>query len=598
MASAHNPFASDWVRGGADDRLRPQGGLSYVAGATDSALRFITIGALLEAAVAEHGARDAAIFTASDGSAAHTLSWHDLLRRADDVAAALLALGIRRGNRVGIWAPNRVEWLLVQFGTARIGAVLVNINPAYRRGELEYALNKVRCRVLITARSHKGSDYLDMLKGLAPEIDQRAAAGASDELEARRLPHLKRVIVLDDANRPNPLPRRALGFPDFVRQAGPAHRSRVAALNAALDPDDAINIQFTSGTTGAPKGATLSHYNIVNNAHYSAQAMALGPADRLCIPVPLYHCFGMVLGVLACVASGAAMVFPGEAFDAQATLATVQRQRCTALHGVPTMFVAMLAHPQRAQYDVSTLRTGIMAGAPCPIETMRQLVSEMHMAQITIGYGMTETSPTSFQSDVNDPLERRVATVGRIHPHVEVKIVDVQGRIVPVGQQGELCTRGYSVMRGYYEDAERTREAIDEAGWMHTGDLATIDAQGYCNIVGRVKDMLIRGGENIYPREIEAFIETHDKVLAVQVFGVPDPKYGEEVCAWIVLRAGQQATADEIAAYCRSQMAPYKVPRHIRFVPEFPLTATGKAQKFAMREVMVRELGLREAKTA
>ena len=598
MPSAHNPFASDWVRGGADDRLRPQGGLSYVAGATDSALRFITIGALLEAAVAEHGARDAAIFTASDGSAAHTLSWHDLLRRADDVAAALLALGIRRGNRVGIWAPNRVEWLLVQFGTARIGAVLVNINPAYRRAELEYALNKVRCRVLITARSHKGSDYLDLLKSLAPEIDQGAAAGAGDELEARRLPHLKRVIVLDDANRPNPLPRRALGFPDFVRQAGPAHRSRVAALNAALDPDDAINIQFTSGTTGAPKGATLSHYNIVNNAHYSAQAMALGPADRLCIPVPLYHCFGMVLGVLACVASGAAMVFPGEAFDAQATLATVQRQRCTALHGVPTRFVAMLAHPQRAQYDVSTLRTGIMAGAPCPIETMRQLVSEMHMAQITIGYGMTETSPTSFQSDVNDPLERRVATVGRIHPHVEVKIVDVQGRIVPVGQQGELCTRGYSVMRGYYEDAERTREAIDEAGWMHTGDLATIDAQGYCNIVGRVKDMLIRGGENIYPREIEAFIETHDKVLAVQVFGVPDPKYGEEVCAWIVLRAGQQATADEIAAYCRSQMAPYKVPRHIRFVPEFPLTATGKAQKFAMREVMVRELGLNEAKTA
>jgi len=326
--------------------------------------------------------------------------------------------------------------------------------------------------------------------------------------------------------------------------------------------------------------------------------MALGPADRLCIPVPLYHCFGMVLGVLACVASGATMVFPGEAFEPQATLAAVQRHRCTALHGVPTMFAAMLAHPARTQYDVSTLRTGIMAGAPCPIETMRQLVSDMHMPQITIAYGMTETSPISFQSGVDDPLERRVATVGRIHPHVEVKIVDASGRIVPVGRQGELCTRGYSVMRGYWEDSERTREAIDAAGWMHTGDLATIDAEGYCNIVGRVKDMLIRGGENIYPREVEAFLETHDKVLAVQVFGVPDPKYGEEVCAWIVLRPGHSATADEIAAYCRSRIAHYKVPRHIRFVAEFPLTATGKAKKFAMRDAMVRELDLREAKTA
>ena len=599
MASARNPFASDWVRGGADERLRPQGTLSYVAGATEEPLRFVTVGALLEAAVATHGARDAAVFAGPDGRASVTLSWHDLLQRADEVAAGLLALGIRRGNRVGIWAPNRVEWLLAQFGTARIGAVLVNINPAYRSSELEYALNKVRCRALITARSHKSSDYLGMLKSLAPELERPAAAGGgSIELESRRLPNLKHVILLDDANRRNPVPPRALRFADFVRQAGPAHRARVGALNAALDPDDAINIQFTSGTTGAPKGATLSHFNIVNNARYATQAMALTPADRLCIPVPLYHCFGMVLGVLACVASGAAMVFPGEAFEAEATLAAVQRQRCTALHGVPTMFVAMLAHPARAQYDVSTLRTGIMAGAPCPIETMRALVAEMHMSQITIAYGMTETSPISFQSGVHDALERRVATVGRIHPHVEVKIVDAAGRIVPVGQQGELCTRGYSVMRGYWEDAERTREAIDEAGWMHTGDLATLDAEGYCNIVGRVKDMLIRGGENVYPREVETFIETHEKVLAVQVFGVPDPKYGEEVCAWIVLRPGQSATAEEITAYCRSRIAHYKVPRFIRFVEAFPLTATGKPQKFAMREAMVRELGVREAKTA
>ncbi len=597
--AARNPFASDWVRGGAGDRLRPQGTLSYVAGATDEPLRFITIGALLEEAVATFGARDAAVFAPAHGGPALILSWHDLLQGADEVAAGLLALGIRRGNRVGIWAPNRVEWLLAQFGTARIGAVLVHINPAYRSAELEYALNKVRCRALITARSHKSSDYLGMLKGMAPELDRPGAAGGTGhELESRRLPHLKHVILLDDRNRPNPVPPRAMRFADFVRQAGPAHRARVAAINAALDPDDAINIQFTSGTTGAPKGATLSHFNIVNNARFTAQAMALGPDDRLCIPVPLYHCFGMVLGALACLASGAAMVFPGEAFEPQATLAAVQRHRCTALHGVPTMFVAMLAHPSREEYDVSTLRTGIMAGAPCPVETMRLLVSDLHMPQITIAYGMTETSPISFQSGLDDPLERRVATVGRVHPHVEVKIVDAEGRIVPIGRQGELCTRGYSVMRGYWEDPERTRESIDEAGWMHTGDLATIDAEGYCNIVGRVKDMLIRGGENVYPREIEAFIETHEKVLAVQVFGVPDPKYGEEVCAWIVLKPGQSASAEEITAFCRSRIAHYKVPRHIRFVAEFALTATGKAQKFAMRDAMVRELGLREAKTA
>ena len=594
-ADQGNPFASDWLRGGADDRLRPRGTLSYVAGATDETLRFITIGQLLDKAVARHGARDAAVFVAAQGGADLTLSWYDLLRRADEVAAGLLALGMRRGNRVGIWAPNRVEWLLAQFGTARIGAVLVNINPAYRSVELEYALNKVRCRALIMARSHKGSDYLAMLKGLAPELDR---PGSGQPLESLRLPHLKHVILLDDAHRPNPVPPRAQAFADFVGQAGPAQRARVAGLSAALDPDDAINIQFTSGTTGAPKGATLSHFNIVNNARFCAKAMAFTAADRLCIPVPLYHCFGMVLGVLACTASGAAMVFPGEGFDAQATLAAVERQRCTALHGVPTMFVAMLAHPSRNQYDLSTLRTGIMAGAPCPIETMRALVAEMHMGQVTIAYGMTETSPVSFQSGVDDPLERRVATVGRIHPHVEVKIVDAQGRIVPVGQPGEVCTRGYSVMRGYWDDPERTREALDEAGWMHTGDLGTIDAEGFCNIVGRVKDMLIRGGENVYPREVEAYIETHAKVQAVQVFGVPDAKYGEEVCAWIVLRPGQTASAEEITAFCHGRIAHYKLPRHIRFVAEFPVTATGKAQKFAMREAMLRELGIVAVKTA
>jgi fatty-acyl-CoA synthase len=591
MAGERNPFSSSWVLSGADDRLRPPGGLSYVAGATDDPLRFRTIPQMLARAVERYGARDAAIF-AADGK---RLSWHDLQRQSDEVAAALLALGIRRGNRVGIWAPNRVEWLLAQFGTARIGAILVNINPAYRTTELEYALNKVRCRALIMAPSLKSSDYLAMLKSLAPEVDRRApVATPVPILESQRLPHLKHVVVLGDG----PIPVMAMRFSQFVRLAGPAQYKRLEESSAALDPDDAINIQFTSGTTGSPKGATLTHFNIVNNARYTSYAMRFTEKDRLCIPVPLYHCFGMVLGVLACAATGAAMIFPGESFDAGQTLAAVQEHRCTALHGVPTMFIAMLDHPSFSRFDLSSLRTGIMAGAPCPIETMRRVVSDMHMSQVTIGYGMTETSPISFQSGVDDPLERRVSTVGRIQPHVEVKIIDAEGRIVPVGQQGELCTRGYSVMRGYWEDSERTTESIDEAGWMHSGDLATIDDQGYCNIVGRVKDMLIRGGENVYPREVEEYLFRHPKVQAAQVFGVPDSRYGEEVCAWIILQAGASASADEIVAFCKGQIAHYKVPRHIRFVPEFPVTATGKPQKFLMRQAMLRELGLSEAKTA
>jgi fatty-acyl-CoA synthase len=606
-----NPFRSSWLQAGADERLRPQGTLSYVSGPRDEMLRFITISQQLDKTVARHGSKPAAIFHGERhaGRDGLTLSWSDLQRQSDDLAAALLALGIRRGNRVGIWAPNRSEWLLAQFGTARIGAILVNINPAYQSAELEYALNAVRCRVLIMARGHKASDYLGILRSLAPELDGPGHRGPHGHhgpngphgpvLESRRLPHLKHVIVLDDVRDPKaPVPARAQRHGDFLRQAGPAQRLRLQSLTAALDPDDAINIQFTSGTTGAPKGATLTHFNVVNNARFTAKAMAFTPDDRLCIPVPLYHCFGMVLGVLACVASGAAMVFPGEGFDADTTLEAIQRHRCTAVHGVPTMFVGMLASPRLHDFDLTTLRTGIMAGAPCPIEVMRRVVSEMHLREITIAYGMTETSPISFQSSVADPLERRVATVGRIHPHVEVKIVDAAGRIVPVGQQGELCTRGYSVMRGYWEDEARTKEVLDDAGWMHTGDLATLDAEGYCNIVGRVKDMLIRGGENVFPREVEAFLETHEAVQDVQVFGVPDPKYGEEICAWIVPKAGAQLSADDIGAFCRGRIAHFKVPRHIRFVAAFPLTATGKAQKFAMREAMMRELGLREARTA
>ncbi len=584
-ANKYNPFSSDFLRGSADDRLRPEGMLSYVAGATDDPLKFMTIPQLLDRACARHGGRTAAIFAAADTA----LSWYDLRERSNDVAAGLLALGIARGDRVGIWAPNRAEWLYVQFGTARIGAILVNINPSYRAAELEHALNKVGCKALFMACRHKSSDYVEMMRALAPEID-----GDETSLRAARLPRLKHVVVLDGG----PLPRSALPFATLMSLAGPGHRGRLQGLCAALDPDDAVNIQFTSGTTGSPKGATLTHFNVVNNARYTAKSMALSAEDRLCIPVPLYHCFGMVLGVLCCTAVGATMVFPGESFDAEATLSAVARYKCTALHGVPTMFIAQVEHPNFSSYDTSSLRTGIMAGAPCPIETMRQVVQRMHMREVTIGYGMTETSPISFQSCTQDPIDRRVATVGRIHPHVEVKIVGPTGEVVPIGVSGELCTRGYSVMRGYWEDPDRTAEAIDASGWMHSGDLAIIDDQGYCTIVGRLKDMLIRGGENIYPREIEEFLISHPKIQSAQVFGVPDHRLGEEICAFIVLKPGQSATAEEIRKFCQGQISHHKVPRYIRCVPEFPLTATGKPQKFVMREQIMSEIGIKQANPA
>jgi fatty-acyl-CoA synthase len=586
MSPGGNPFTSDFLRAGADDRLRPQGQLSYVSGYTDDPLKFMTVPQLMDRACARHGSGEAATFVEQTVS----LSWYDLRNRADEVAAGLLALGVGRGDRVGIWSPNRAEWLYVQFGTARIGAILVNVNPAYQAAELEHALGKVQCKVLITARGHRSSDYLAILRGLAPEID----VASQGPLRLARLPHLNHVVVLDDG----PSPAGCMLFSALRRLAGPGHRNRLAQITAALDPDDAINIQFTSGTTGLPKGATLSHFNIVNNARYCAKSMALGPADRLCIPVPLYHCFGMVLGVLVCAAVGATMVFPGEAFDAGATLAAVARHKCTALHGVPTMFIAMLGDPEFDRHDLSSLRTGIMAGAPCPIETMRRVVEQMHMREVTIAYGMTETSPISFQSRVDDPVERRVTTVGRIHPHVEVKIVDGSGSIVPVGSVGELCTRGYSVMRGYWGEEALTVEAIDRAGWMHSGDLAVIDREGFCNIVGRIKDMLIRGGENVYPREVEEYLIRNPKVQAVQVFGIPDQRLGEEVCAFVILKPGQTATTEELRAFCQGKIAHFKIPSHVRFVTEFPMTATGKPQKFMMRDQMVRELRLNEARTA
>jgi len=559
--------------------------LSYAHGVSDRPLIGETVGALFDRIVAQHRERPALIVRHQG------IRWTygELAREVDALAAGLLALGLEPGDRVGIWSPNCSEWVLTQFATAKAGLILVNINPAYRRAELDYALNKVACKALILAPALKTSDYIAILNDLAPEV-RRCELGA---LDAAALPHLRTVIRLGTDKTPG-----MLNFGDVAARGGNSERGRLAELAGSLQFDDPINIQFTSGTTGFPKGATLTHHNIVNNGFFIGEAMRLTPEDRLCIPVPLYHCFGMVLGNLACVTHGAAIVYPAEAFDPVATLEAVAAERCTGLHGVPTMFIAELDHPRFAEFDLRSLRTGIMAGSPCPIEVMKRVVDRMHMREVTIAYGMTETSPVSTQSSTDDPLEKRVSTVGRVQPHIEVKLVDSDGRIVPRGTPGELCTRGYSVMRGYWGDEEKTRDAIDPARWMHTGDLATMDDEGYVNIVGRLKDMVIRGGENVYPREIEEFLYRHPKVQDVQVIGVPDPKYGEEICAWIQLRAGAAATEDEIRAFCKGQIAHYKVPRYIRFVAGFPMTVTGKVQKFAMREETMKELGLEAQKTA
>jgi len=552
---------------------------SYVHGVSAQPLLGDTVGMLLDRIAATHPDRPALVVR----SQGIRLDYRQFHAEVERVAAGLLSSGLQRGDRIGIWAPNRYEWVVLQFAAPKIGAILVNINPAYRLHELEYALNKVRCRALVLPRRFKTSHYLDMLLELAPELAV-AEAGA---LQSERLPSLREVILLDEHAAPG-----TRTWQDLATCADEHAMAQMRAVEGELSFDDPVNIQFTSGTTGAPKGATLTHHNIVNNGFFIGEAMRLTEHDRLCIPVPFYHCFGMVLGNLACVTHGACMVIPGEGFDVLATLETVQAERCTGLHGVPTMFIAELEHPEFHRFDLSSLRTGIMAGSPCPIEVMRRVVSEMHMSEVTIAYGMTETSPVSFQSTVHDPLERRVDSVGRIHPHVEVKLVDERGRIVPRGTPGELCTRGYSVMLGYWEDEARTREAIDDARWMHTGDLAVIDDDGYCTIVGRLKDMIIRGGENVYPREIEEFLYTHPKVQDVQVFGVPDEKFGEQVCAWIRLREGCESSEAEIQSYCRHHLAYFKVPHYVRFVDAFPMTVTGKVQKYLMREAMAEALGL------
>ncbi|MFN3643317.1 MAG: AMP-binding protein [Gemmobacter sp.] len=555
--------------------IRPAGGLSHVRGATDRPLLEATVPAFLAEVVRRHGGRPAAVFRA----AGMRWTYAELAQAVDRLAAGLLSVGIYRGDRVGIWSPNRPEWLLLQFATARIGAILVNINPACRASELDHALRKVGVKALFLAPAFRGSDYRAILAEVAPDL----ATSTPGRLAAARLPDLRAVVQLG----PDPGPG-TLAFDAVMAAGGAAGRARLDAIGAALAPDDAINIQFTSGTTGAPKGATLTHRNILNNAISAARCMKLTPGDRLCIPVPLYHCFGMVLGVLAATAYGAAMVFPGEGFDPGETLAALAAERCTAVHGVPTMFQAMLDDPGFAAHDLTALRTGIMAGAPCPAPLMRRVIGAMHCRQITIAYGMTETSPVSFQTAVDDPEDRRVGTVGRVQPHVECRVVDAEGRTVPVGTQGELLTRGYLVMKGYWGDAARTAEAIRD-GWMHSGDLAVMDAEGYLRIVGRSKDMLIRGGENVYPAEVEAFLMTHPAIAQAQVFGLPDARLGEDVAAWIILRPGAALDADALRAWCKGRIAGYKIPRHIRFVADFPMTATGKPQKFRMRAAMLAE---------
>ncbi|MDE2571226.1 MAG: AMP-binding protein [bacterium] len=543
---------------------------SYVSGPSDRPLIGETIGHFFDRIAIEHGDREALV----SRHQGQRYTYAELKSATDRLAKACIAAGIAKGERVGIWSPNNAEWVITQFGTPKAGVILVNINPAYRTSELQYALRQSGCSHLVVAERFKSSDYLEMLS------------------EVRgTLPDLRGVVVLGNEKVPD-----SWTWEEFLALGDAITDEQLRARQDECDFDDAINIQYTSGTTGFPKGATLSHHNILNNGLFIGEALRYTPEDRVCIPVPFYHCFGMVLGNLACVTHASAMVLPNDAFDPLSCLETVQEERCTSLYGVPTMFIAELDHPRFKEFDLRTLRTGIMAGSPCPIEVMKRVINEMHMSEVTICYGMTETSPVSTQSHVDDPLEKRVSTVGQIHPFAEIKIVDpATGQTVPRGKAGELCTRGYLVMLGYWNNPQATAQAIDRERWMHTGDLATMDEEGFINIVGRIKDMIIRGGENVYPREIEEFLYTHPKIADVQVIGVPDVKYGEEICAWVKLREGQTASEEEIKEFCKGKIAHFKVPRFVKFAEAFPMTVTGKIQKFKMREISTAELGLESA---
>src|SRR6266567_4228999 len=529
--------------------------LSYVHGAGEVPLIGEPIFQNLRRTAARFGDREALVAPHQG----YRATYRELVTQCEEIARGLMARGVKRGDRVGIWSPNRYEWVVVQYATAAMGAILVNINPAYRTSELEYALNQSGTTFLILAAGFRQADYRAMLA----EVKGRC-------------PDLREALVLDD------------GWDALKRDASKVEPGELHELEATLQFDDPINIQYTSGTTGFPKGATLTHHNILNNGFFIGETLRYTEIDRVCIPVPFYHCFGMVLGNLACTTHGACIVIPAPGFDPALTLRAVQAERCTSLYGVPTMFIAELALPDFGDYELSTLRTGIMAGSPCPVEVMKRVVSEMNMTEVTICYGMTETSPVSTQTTADDDMDRRVSTVGRVHPHVEVKIVDPEtGRVLPRDTPGELCTRGYSVMLGYWNEPDKTAEAIDSARWMHTGDLAVMDEAGYLNIVGRIKDMVIRGGENIYPREVEEFLYTHPAIEDVQVIGVPDLKYGEELCAWVKLRPGQELDADQVREYCQGKIAHYKIPRYVRFTADFPMTISGKVQKFKMRETSI-----------
>lgn len=571
------------------DRLRPRGNVSYVSGLTDDPLRFVTVSQALDEVVAAHGTRAAAIFSADRD----VMSWKELQRQSENVANALLTLGIQRGHRVGILSANRREWLQVMFGTARIGAVLVSLDPSCRSNELELTLRESRCRALFVTRSRDSGDGgLGQLRALAPELDR---PGDKPLLESPRFPQLRHVIVLGEGL----VPARAERFSDLMRRAHPNMKRRLASLAAMLDPDDAVSLQFTSGTTGRPKPVGISHFGIVNNARHAARNLQITDVDKLCIAVPLHLGLGMVLGVMACVATGATMVFSGEGFDVARTLDAISRHRCTVLHGAPDMFAALVDHPELEDYDLSSLRTGIMAGAPCSQPLLERLAEQMCLDELTVAYGLTEVGPVVFQTSIDDPLELRAQTVGRVHPNIEAKIVDRNGHIVAVGRRGELCLRGYSVMRGYGDESPQSQDVFDETGWMHTGDLASLDSQGYCRIIGRLRDMLVRGNGHLSPVEIEGVIRQHPKVEDAQVFGIPDGRAGDEICAWVVLLPGAQATADEIRAFCRAKSSPDRVPQRVRFVADFPLTATGKVQKYLMRAATMQEIARsRETRTA